>query len=274
MRRWSVVRTIGLVVAAVGVGAVLFQLPASPFARHGYPQRGVVPASVQSTQSAPPGRVALQSPAQPPVSHPAPAPSEVITYPVAGAQKYAVLPATAGVIGRAGRLMQFQIAIESGIAGIDRAAFTRFVRATYGGAQGWASHGLWRFQQVGPGTTPDFTLMLVTPQTRDVLCGAAPDRYTSCRIGKRVVLNVARWVHGVPKYGASLTTYRQYMINHETGHRLGRGHELCPGPGRPAPVMEQQTLGLHGCVAYAWPYVNGSRYTARPGQYDDQIPRS
>lgn len=271
MRRWGVVRTIGLVVAAVVVGGVLFQLPASPFARHGYPQRGVVPASVQSAQ---PGRTALQSPAQPPVSRPVTTPSEVITYPVAGTQQYAVLPASPGVIGRAGKLMQFQIAIEGGIAGIDRAAFTRFVRATYGGAQGWASHGLWRFQQVGPGTNPDFTLMLVTPQTRDVLCGAAPDRYTSCRIGKRVVLNVARWVHGVPKYGASLTTYRQYMINHETGHRLGRGHELCPGPGQPAPVMQQQTLGLHGCLAYAWPYLNGTRYSGRLGQYNDPVPHT
>jgi hypothetical protein len=198
----------------------------------------------------------------------------VITYPVDGTRSYAVLPGDPAVIGSAGRLMRFQIAVEGGIAGIDRAALARFVRATYGGAQGWASHGQWRFQQVGPGTSPDFTLMLVTPGTRDVICGAAPDRYTSCRIGNRVVLNVARWVHGVPKYGAALTTYRQYMINHETGHRLGRGHELCPGPGRPAPVMQQQTLGLHGCTAYAWPYLNGQRYKGRLGQYDDHVPHS
>ncbi|NUR97875.1 MAG: DUF3152 domain-containing protein [Kribbellaceae bacterium] len=197
-----------------------------------------------------------------------------ITYPVAGPQRYAVLPGDPAVIGRAGKLMRFQVAIESGITGVDHAAFARFVRDTYGAAEGWASHGLWRFQQVGPGTSPDFTLMLVTPQTRDVLCGAAPDRYTSCRIGNRVVLNVARWAHGVPGYGASLTTYRQYMVNHETGHRLGRGHELCPGPGRPAPVMQQQTLGLHGCTAYPWPYLNGARYTGRLGQYQDPVPES
>ena len=88
------------------------------------------------------------------------------------------------------------------------------------------------------------------------------------------MLNVARWAHGVPNYAASLTAYRQYMVNHETGHRLGRGHELCPGPGQPAPVMQQQTLGLHGCTAYAWPYVNGVRYTGRLGQYDDPIPHA
>lgn len=274
MRRWGVVRAMGLAVAAVVVGGALFELPASPFARHGYPQRAVVPASVQSAQSAqttgPANAAQGPSPTRPVVTRP----SEVITYPVAGPQKYAVLPADPAVIGRAGRLMRFQIAIESGITGLDQAGFARFVRSTYGGAAGWASHGQWRFQQVGPGATADFMLMLVTPQTRDLLCGGAPDRYTSCRIGNQVVLNAARWVHGVRGYGASLTTYRQYMLNHETGHRLGLGHELCPGPGRPAPVMQQQTLGLHGCTAYAWPYLHGVRYAGRPGQYDDPVPAS
>jgi hypothetical protein len=272
MRRRRVARTIGFAVAVVVTVGLLCQLPASPFARHGYPERGVVPASVQSAQSvqsvppepAPARSVASQ---RPPAAPP-------ITYPVAGTQSFAVLPPDPAVIGRAGKLMRFRIAIEGGITGIDRAEFARFVRATYGGTQGWASHGLWRFQQVGPETNPDFTLMLVTPATRDAICGATPNRYTSCRIGNRVVLNVARWVHGVPRYSASLTTYRQYMINHETGHRLGRGHELCPGPGRPAPVMQQQTLGLHGCTAYAWPYLNGARYTGRLGQYDDRVPHS
>ncbi|TCC54113.1 DUF3152 domain-containing protein [Kribbella capetownensis] len=191
-----------------------------------------------------------------------------------GTQSYAVLPASPAVIGRAGTLLTFQIAIEGGIKGIDRTALAQFVRATYGAPQGWTSQGQWQFRQVGPGETPDFKLMLVTPETRDTICGAAPDRYTSCRIGDRVVLNVARWVHGVPNFGAPLTTYRQYMINHETGHRLGRGHELCPGPGQPAPVMQQQTLGLHGCTAYAWPYLNDVRYKGRLGQYDDPIPHS
>jgi hypothetical protein len=218
-----------------------------------------------------PGDPGDQATAKTSASTPAEGASQ-ITYPIRGTVSYSILPGDPTTIGASGQLMKFQIGIEGGIQGIDRDAFAKFVRDTYAAPNGWTSAGQWRFRQVGPGQAADFKLMLVTPETRDILCGGGPDRYTSCRIGDRVVLNVARWAHAVPNYGASLTAYRQYMVNHETGHRLGNHHELCPGPGQPAPVMEQQTLGLHGCVANSWPYLNGTRYQGRPGQYNDPTP--
>ena len=82
-----------------------------------------------------------------------------------------------------------------------------------------------------------------------------------------MILNLDRWYLSVPDYvnaKVPLDTYRTYMINHESGHQLGHGHELCSGHGRPAPVMQQQTLGLHGCVANPGPTWTGAGTPGRP----------
>ncbi|HVL86066.1 MAG TPA: DUF3152 domain-containing protein [Pseudonocardia sp.] len=98
-------------------------------------------------------------------------------------------------------------------------------------------------------------VILAGPTTAERLCRPLDTGgRLSCRVGDRVVITHHRWVEGTAEYAPDLTAYRRYVVNHEVGHALGHGHVRCPGPGRPAPVMQQQTLGLDGCAPNPWPY--------------------
>ncbi|MDP9829942.1 DUF3152 domain-containing protein [Kineosporia succinea] len=196
-----------------------------------------------------------------------------IAYPYDGPGAWVIAPVRSRTLGVSGPVLRYQVAVEHGVRGVPAGEFARQVGRIFADARSWPGQGEVRLRQVGAGRAPDFTIRLSTPGTRDVLCGGTSNGYTSCRNGDDVVINVARWAHGVKGYPASLAVYRAYLINHETGHRLGHGHELCPGRGRAAPVMQQQTLGLHGCRANAWPTRNGRAYEGAPGAYEDPVPR-
>ncbi|MEV8503813.1 DUF3152 domain-containing protein [Actinoplanes sp. NPDC051475] len=243
------------------------------------PVRGLaVPAVLTAVLLSGCGAVASGSePPPPPPRHSSGTPAApaskapVVTYPEAGDGKFAA--ATAERASDApGTMLRYRVLVEKDITGISPGTFAGTVQATLADPRGWTAGGERSFRRVEGRQPYDFTIYLVTPGTRDDLCQDVPDGYTSCRNGDKVVLNVARWVKGVPGYGAPLSVYRQYMVNHEVGHRLGNGHERCPGQGRPAPIMQQQTLGLHGCKANPWPYRDGQRYTGSSGVYDDRMP--
>ena len=61
-------------------------------------------------------------------------------------------------------------------------------------------------------------------------------------------LNSWRWMHGAHRSKQDLENYRQYVVSHEIGHILGHDHLKCPGIGEDAPIMMQQTQGIHGCT--------------------------
>ncbi|HEV2087943.1 MAG TPA: DUF3152 domain-containing protein, partial [Cryptosporangiaceae bacterium] len=178
-----------------------------------------------------------------------------------GAGRFTVAPGKTAVVGR-GTILRYKVEVEDG-AGQDAAAFAAEVDATLANPRSWTAGGQWAFQRVSYGP-PDFVIQLATPDTTDKICGAGgleTRGYTSCRTGSSVVINLARWLLAVPEFQGDVSTYRLYVVNHEVGHRLGRGHQTCPGPGRLAPVMQQQTLGLRGCEANPWPYVDGKLVT-------------
>jgi hypothetical protein len=171
------------------------------------------------------------------------------------------------VAGTGGSVLDYRVAVEDGL-GVPAAQFGANVEAILSDPRSWTAGGTIRFHRVAGDEPSDFTIYLASPVLSEQMCredGLHTEQFTNCRLSDdRVVINSARWLTGVPDYGAPLAEYRAYAINHEVGHELGHQHELCPGPGLPAPVMQQQTLGLDGCVAYAWPYRNGVRYTGPP----------
>jgi hypothetical protein len=171
------------------------------------------------------------------------------------------------VLGTVGTLRQFKVAVERTLGQGNGGDFADEVDQDLGDPRSWIAGLQFRLQRVPPTAASEFTIYLVPAQTSERMCAAGglkTDGFTSCRLPGQVIINNDRWQEAVAGYDAPIMTYRAYVINHEVGHQLGYGHEACPGKGRPAPVMMQQTYGLKGCIANPWPYIDGRRYTGPP----------
>ena len=146
------------------------------------------------------------------------------------------------------RVLTYSLATR-GSVGPDAAELPAVVAAVYADPRGWLrSHR--RFTRVASGG--DFTVVLAQASLVPSFSRSCSARY-SCRVGRHVVLNADRWRSGAPAFPGSLEQYRQMVLNHETGHWLGLGHADCPGRGRLAPVMQQQSKAMQGCAPNAWP---------------------
>lgn len=132
--------------------------------------------------------------------------------------------------------------------------FRQKLAAVYGDPQGWAKDGNRAF--VYAESSCDFTAWLSAAARVTDFSASVCDNYYSCRVGPNVIINYDRWMGATDPWnqaGGTLEDYRVMVINHETGHWLGFGHRFCPGSGRPAPVMQQQSIDLQGCTFNPWP---------------------
>jgi hypothetical protein len=171
------------------------------------------------------------------------------------------------VLGATGAIRRFRVAVEKPVRTVVAARFADEVNRALGDERSWVADRRFRLRRVPISAPAEFTVFLASARTSERMCragGLETGAYTSCRLHAKVIINDDRWAGSVRGYGAPLATYRAYVINHEVGHQFGHGHEGCPGRGRRAPVMMQQTYGLQGCVANSWPFPDGRRYAGPP----------
>ncbi len=150
-----------------------------------------------------------------------------------------------------GRTVTYRLEVERGLHA-DTAAIAKTVRDVLLDPRGWQSVDHVRFVQSPK--KAKITIYVASPQTTDKLCyPAKTEGKWSCFNQGKAVLNYRRWLKAVPGFDGNVTGYREYLVNHEVGHGLGHTHRTCPGKGQPAPVMQEQSMGLHGCKAWFWP---------------------
>ncbi|MFI6586217.1 DUF3152 domain-containing protein [Embleya sp. NPDC050493] len=161
-----------------------------------------------------------------------------------------------------GRRVTYRVEIEEGLA-LDGPLFAAMVQNTLNDPRSWARDG--RAFDRTDGATASFVVRLSSPGTLHRICspivGDTGRSNVSCNATGTpwVMINGWRWAQGSTAYGDDIRGYRQMLINHEVGHRLGNQHSTRCGPGGLAPVMMQQTKSREAangkvCGANPWPY--------------------
>ncbi|MER7109033.1 DUF3152 domain-containing protein [Streptomyces sp. NPDC000229] len=182
-----------------------------------------------------------------------------------GSGEFEVVPGTDRAPGK-GQKVRYRIDVEKGL-GLDPTLFARAVQETLNDDRSWAHNGAMTFERVSSGEA-EFVVTLASPVTTGVWCAKSGLDTTvdnvSCDSAatERVMINAYRWAQGSETYGvAAMLPYRQMLINHEVGHRLGHNHVNCRTPGALAPVMQQQTKSLEiegiKCRPNPWAFPNG-----------------
>ncbi|ALU96069.1 hypothetical protein WQO_23740 [Streptomyces globisporus C-1027] len=190
-------------------------------------------------------------------------------YPLAADLKatgeFEAVPGLAKAPGK-GQKHRYRIDVEKGL-GLDAGLFAEAVQKTLNDDRSWAHNGAMTFERISSGQ-PDFVITLASPGTTGDWCAKSGLDTTvdnvSCDSAStdRVMINAYRWAQGAATFGPDkLLPYRQMLINHEVGHRLGYNHVSCRTPGALAPVMQQQTktLELEGikCKPNPWVHPKG-----------------
>ena len=131
--------------------------------------------------------------------------------------------------------------------------FAQLAAQTYADPRGWRNAGV-AFRRVNGRS--DFSLVLAEASWLPRFSPVCSVQW-SCRAGRYVVINQLRWKFASPSWngaGKSLRDYRNLVVERrDRDSGWGHGHLGCPGPGRLAPVMMQQSKDIAGCRHNPWP---------------------
>ncbi|MEU6705306.1 DUF3152 domain-containing protein [Streptomyces wuyuanensis] len=205
-------------------------------------------ASRSDQRVVPPQRAAPAAPAAPPTYAQLMTRQFPLDPELKGSGKFEAVPGLERAPGK-GRKVRYRVDVEQGL-GLDGKLFADAVQKTLNDERSWAHGGAMSFERISSGE-PEFVITLASPGTTATWCAKSNLDTTvdnvSCDSAstERVMINAYRWAQGSETYGAkAMLSYRQMLINHEVGHRLGHGHVNCRTPGALAPVMQQQTKSL------------------------------
>lgn len=150
--------------------------------------------------------------------------------------------------------LQYCVATNGNVGSVE--GFDNTVFRVLNNTQGWPKAGV-VFEQTNDANACEFTVTLAEASKLPEYSSGCSTEY-SCRVGVNVIINKTRWDSGVEHWlagGHTLSQYRTMVINHEVGHMLGHvdNENVCEGTGKPAPLMQEQSMDLRGCVPNAWP---------------------
>ena len=143
---------------------------------------------------------------------------------------------------------------------VSPAEFAGTVDGALGGYRGWTANGALRMQHVPGDAGSNFTVPLAQPWTAYSLClsigidiriGGVP--FTNCQAGNSIVINADRYLGGVGGYGAPLSVYRAYVVNHEVGNGWANSTCRARAAASSPRSCSSRRSAWRGCAANAWP---------------------
>lgn len=164
--------------------------------------------------------------------------------------------ATAAASGKQTRQYSYCVSSRGTVKETDLSVFENTVFRTLNDPRGWPRAGA-TFVYGEDSDKCDFVMYLAQASTVPSFSAGCSEKY-SCRAGNNVIVNEDRWDEATQQLldaGINIDAYRQMVINHEVGHRLGHldNEPSCTVSGSPAPLMQEQSMDLRGCKPNSWP---------------------